>query len=79
VKTITCKLSDELNAALTAVARKEGVSKSDIIRKAIEDRMELRQGKKSRRAFDLVGNLSGSLKGPPDLLTNSKFREDFGD
>jgi len=79
MKTITCKLSEALDAELAAVAREEGLSKSQILRKALEDRIgRRRRARRSPRAFDLVGDLSGSVKGPADLLTNPKYMESFG-
>jgi Arc/MetJ-type ribon-helix-helix transcriptional regulator len=78
MKTITCKLPEKLDADLTLVAKEEGVSKSEVVRKALEDRIGRRRGKKSPRAFDLVGDLAGTLHGPADLLTNPKYMEDFG-
>lgn len=78
MKTITCKLPAKLDAELTSVAQEEGISKSEVVRKALEDRIGRRRGKKRHRAFDLVGNLRGSLNGPADLLTNPKYMQDFG-
>jgi hypothetical protein len=78
MKTITCKLPEKLDAQLEAAALEEGVSKSQVVRKALEDRMGRKRGKKSPRAFDLVGDLSGSVKGPADLLTNPRYMEGFG-
>lgn len=76
--TVTCKLPPRLDAELSAAAAEEGVSKSVILRKALEKQIGRRRGKKSRRAFDLVSNLNGVLKGPADILTNPKHMEDFG-
>jgi hypothetical protein len=78
MKTITCKLPEKLDAELEAVAQEEGVSKSQIVRKALEDRVRRRRGKKAPRAFDLAKDLCGSIDGPADLLTNPKYMEDFG-
>jgi metal-responsive CopG/Arc/MetJ family transcriptional regulator len=78
VNTITCKLPAKLDAELSAAAQEQGVSKSEVVRKALEDQIGRRRGKKTHRAFDLVGNLSGSLNGPADLLTNPKYMKDFG-
>jgi hypothetical protein len=78
VKTITCKLPETLDAELEAAARDEGVSKSQVVRKAVEDRIRRNRAKRSPRAFDLVKDLCGSVKGPADLLTNPKYMDDFG-
>jgi hypothetical protein len=78
VKTITCKLPETLDADLETAAREEGVSKSQIVRKAVEDRISRSRARRSPRAFDLVKDLSGSVKGPADLLTNPKYMDGFG-
>lgn len=78
MKTITCKLPEKLDAELVAAAREAGISKSHIVRQALEDRISRKRGKRSPRAFDLVKDLCGSVKGPADLLTNTKHMEDFG-
>jgi metal-responsive CopG/Arc/MetJ family transcriptional regulator len=78
VKTITCKLPEKLDAEVEAAAREEGASKSEFVRKALEEKVGKRRRRKAPRAFDLVGHLSGSVKGPRDLLTNPKYMKDFG-
>jgi hypothetical protein len=78
VKTITCKLPEKLDARLEAAAFEEGISKSQVLRQALEERLGRRRGRKSPRAFDLVKNLGGSVKGPEDLLTNPKYMDDLG-
>ena len=78
VKTITCKLPENLDAELETAAREEGLSKSQVVRKALEDRIRRNRAKRSPRAFDLVKDLSGSVKGPADLLTNPRCMDDFG-
>jgi hypothetical protein len=78
VKTITCKLPESLDAQLEAAAREEGVSKSQVLRNALEERVGRSRAKRSPRAFDLVKDLCGSIKGPADLLTNPRYMENFG-
>jgi hypothetical protein len=78
MKTVTFKLPEKLDAELEATARAEGVSKSQIMRKAIEDRIGRKPNKKAPRAYDLAKDLCGSLKGPGDLSTNPKHMKGFG-
>ena len=78
MKTITCKLPEKLDAELEAAARDQGISKSQVVRNALQDRVGKRRGKKAPRAYDLVKDLNGSVKGPADLLTNPKYMENFG-
>jgi Arc/MetJ-type ribon-helix-helix transcriptional regulator len=79
MKTITCKLPEKLDAELEAIAREQHVSKSDIVRDALEGQIRQKRGRKAPRAFDLVKDLCGSVKGPSDLLTNPKYFENFGE
>jgi Arc/MetJ-type ribon-helix-helix transcriptional regulator len=78
VKTITCKLPEKLDAEVAAAAREEGASKSEFVRKALEEKVGQRRRGKAPRVFDLVGHLSGSVKGPRDLSTNPKYMKGFG-
>ncbi|HTV47246.1 MAG TPA: CopG family transcriptional regulator [Phycisphaerae bacterium] len=78
MKTNTCKLPEKLDAELETAARQEGISKSQIVRWALEAYVGKKRARKSLRAFDLVKDLSGSLKGPADLLTHARYMEDFG-
>jgi Arc/MetJ-type ribon-helix-helix transcriptional regulator len=78
MKTITCRLSEPLDAQLEAVAREQGISKSDVVRNALEQQLGKKQGKRLQRAYDLVKDLAASVTGPSDLLSNPKHMEDFG-
>jgi len=63
---------------LETAAREEGVSESRIVREALEERFTGHRAKGPPRAFDLVKDLCGSVKGHADLLTNPKYIADFG-
>ena len=77
--TITCKIPEELNAKLELIAKKNRVSKSHVLREALE-RRALAEGRKTApRAMDLVRHLQGSLSGGPgDLSTNPRHMKGFG-
>jgi predicted DNA-binding protein len=77
--TITCKLPDGLAAQLDAVAREQRLSKSAILREALEQRLQGRR-KPTVTAFDLVKQLCGSIEdGPTDLATNPEHLKGFGE
>jgi hypothetical protein len=77
--TITCKIPRQLDALLAAEARKKRVSKSEIVRQAIQERVKRRGGKPAPRAIDLVRHIAGTVKGGPrDLSSNPKYLEDLG-
>lgn len=77
MKTISLKLPPELEARLTRAARAKGVSKSRLIREALE--AHLANGKRRQSCLDLAGDLVGSLSGPKDLSTNPKYMKGFGE
>ncbi len=79
MRTATCKIPERLDAELQAAARQQRISKSAVIRQALEDRIR-RNGRKPAAvsAFDLARSLCGSLHGPADLASNPKHMEGFG-
>jgi metal-responsive CopG/Arc/MetJ family transcriptional regulator len=79
MKTISLKLSDQLHDRLVRVAKDKNITKSEILRIAVEEYLAGRNGEKRLTMRDLVGDLAGCLKGgPPDLATNPKHMEGFG-
>jgi metal-responsive CopG/Arc/MetJ family transcriptional regulator len=69
------KLPEELDQTLTAVARERHVSRSALVREAIENFVKPPR----RSALDLAGDLVGSIDGPADLSTSPKHMKDFGE
>jgi Ribbon-helix-helix protein, copG family len=76
--TITCKVSERLNAQLEALARRRRLSKSAILREALESKIKAAARLAVPSAYDLVKHLCGSLRGPKDLSTNPKHMRGFG-
>jgi Arc/MetJ-type ribon-helix-helix transcriptional regulator len=79
MNTITLKLPKTLDAKLAAAAKKQGESKSAIVRAALREYFE-RNGASSRASFaelarDFIGCVEG---GPPDLSYNNRYMEGFG-
>jgi len=77
--TITCKISTKLNAQLEVMARRRRVSKSAILREALESKTKVTARSATPSAHDLVKHLCGSLRGPKDLSTNPKRLRGFGE
>lgn len=76
MKTITFKADPHLDNWLAKEAKALRVSKSQIVRDAVETRMKLFEGKS---CYDLSKDLCGSLRsGVPDLSTNKKHMKNFG-
>ena len=77
--TITCKIPDKLSAHLEAAARQRRVSKSQIVREALEDKTSRSPRSITPTAYDLVKHLCGRVRGPKDLSTNPKHMKGFGE
>ncbi|MDA0348671.1 MAG: ribbon-helix-helix domain-containing protein [Verrucomicrobia bacterium] len=82
MKTITIKVSEELDARLTLRAKRRGVSKSEIAREAIRRDLETNESgevKEEPSAYDIMKGGCGIIdSGVTDLATNPKHMEGFG-
>ncbi len=76
--TLTCKIPERLDAALETLARRRRLSKSAIVREALELRLGKPDARHAPVAFALVKRLCGTLRGPSDLSTNPAHMEGFG-
>jgi predicted transcriptional regulator len=75
--TITCKLPKELDDKLTAEAAKRQVSKSVIVRLALE--AQLSKSQKVTSLFDQMQDGLGCIDtGVPDLATNKSYLGAYG-
>ncbi|MDQ3115331.1 MAG: ribbon-helix-helix domain-containing protein [Verrucomicrobiota bacterium] len=70
--TITCKVSEKLNAQLEALARRRRTSKSAILREALEHKTRTSSRAAAQSAYHRVKHLCGTLRGPKDLSTNPR-------
>ncbi len=78
MKSLSLKLSEALNAKLTAIARRRGTTKSAVVRDALEAFFAANGGVRKGCFRDLAADLIGCVQGPGDLSTNPKYMEDFG-
>lgn len=77
--TITCKIPEKLDAELEAIVEKRGISKSELVRQAIEQNIEQQKRQVKLSAYDLMKEACGIIKGGPrDLATNPKYMQGFG-
>jgi predicted DNA-binding protein len=76
--TITCKVSPELDARLSAASRARRTTKSVVVREILEAKLSRRSLRKQLRAYDLVKHLVGRLSGPHDLSHHARHMKDFG-
>jgi hypothetical protein len=77
--TITCKVSPELDARLTAASRARRTTKSTVVREVLEASLSPRHAIRQLHAYDLVKHLVGRLSGPRDLSQAARHLDDFGE
>ncbi len=78
MKTLTLKLPEILATRLNILAREKGVSKSEIVRRALMEYFAHDDGHKTGSFLDLSKDLAGSIEGPSDLSTNKAYLERYG-
>jgi Arc/MetJ-type ribon-helix-helix transcriptional regulator len=81
MKTVSVKLPPTLHARLERAARQGGQTKSDVVREALENLLNVSRATRpaARSALDLAGDLVGSIDGPGDLSTNPNYLKGLGD
>ena len=78
MKTVSLKLPETLAIRLLAAARERGVSKSVLIRSALEVYLESDVVEEPGSALSQAADLAGVLCGPEDLSTKKDYLENFG-
>ena len=78
--TLTVKIPEALERSITIAARRERVTKSELVRRAMAKYVaQTGEDHKFQSALDLAGDLIGSVRGgPADLATNAKYMDDYG-
>lgn len=79
MKVLSLKLPEQLDRKLSAVVKRRGMSKSVVVREALEryvdESREIRKGS----FLDLVGDLVGCVKdAPADLSSHPKHLDGYG-
>lgn len=74
MRTISFKLSERLDDALSDLARRRNLSRSAIVREALETMAT----DKRRSVTAVVDELVGSVDGPANLSTNPKHMAGYG-
>ena len=77
MKTLTLKLPEILEARLNTFARKKGLSRSEIVRRALMEYFSHDDESNSGSFLDLSRDLAGSIEGPSDLSTNKTHLEGY--
>jgi predicted transcriptional regulator len=78
MKTLSVKVPNTLDAKLALLAQQRGVSKSLVVREALEVFLKRNGRVRAGSALDLAKDLAGCLSGPGDLSFNKKYLKDFG-
>ena len=78
--TLTVKIPEALERSIAIAARRERVTKSELVRRAMAKYIaQTGEDHKFQSAMDLAGSLIGSVRGGPvDLATNTKYMDDYG-
>jgi hypothetical protein len=78
--TLTVKIPEALERSIAIAARRERVTKSELVRRAMAKYVaQAGTDQTFQSALDLAGGLIGSVRGGPvDLATNAKYMEDYG-
>ncbi len=78
MKTVSLKLPDDLDVRLTALIRKRKISKSMVIREALEAYLAREDEADPNSFLESAYGLCGSVDGPADLSTNPKYLDGYG-
>jgi hypothetical protein len=79
VAALSLRISKGESKALRERARKEGVSQSSVVRRALRAYGITAAAEPGTSGFDLIKHLLGQYKGgPKDLSTNPKHLADYG-
>ena len=78
MNTISLKMPETLAIRLEDTARRKGVSKSALIRDALEAYLQTDRAEHPESALSRAADLVGVLSGPGDLSVNKDYLRDFG-
>ena len=76
--TISLKVPATLAVRIEDAARQRGVSKSLLIRRALEEYLQTDGVEEPRSALAQAADLAGVLSGPQDLSANKDYLRNFG-
>lgn len=75
---ISLKMPTRLALEVSEAARRRGVSRSALIREALEAFLRAERSDEAVSALSLASGLAGAFRGPADLSTNPNHMRGFG-
>ncbi len=78
MKTLSLKLPDELDAKLGVAANQNEISKSEMVRRALDAYLASEKPAAQGSFLELAADLIGCVEGPGDLSHNADYMDDFG-
>jgi len=76
--TLTLKISEEVDGELSRLARREGVSKSSLVREAVSALLTRKRQTRKGSFLALAEDLAGCVEGPEDLASNPRHLDGYG-
>jgi predicted transcriptional regulator len=76
--TLTLKVPELLHTRLNRYAKQKGLSKSEIVRLALQNYFSQEAGVRGASIYDLAQDLAGSVEAPADLSANKANLEGYG-
>jgi predicted transcriptional regulator len=73
MKTISAKVTDSFDVELTGMAKRHGMSKSALIREALETHLRAGRDRGDGSALSLADDLAGVVAGPEDLSVSKDY------
>jgi hypothetical protein len=79
VETLSLRISKTESKALKLRARKEGVSRSSVVRRALRAYGVMPESESVKTGYDVIKHVIGKSRGgPKDLSSNPKHLSDYG-
>lgn len=78
MKTLTLKLPEILENKVNIIARKNGLSRSEVVRRALLEYFTHNTVNTPGSFLELSRDLAGSIEGSPDLSTNKAHLKGYG-
>jgi predicted DNA-binding protein len=78
MNTLTLKIPGAIKEKLNTYSRRNGLTKSEIVRNALIEYFDKDDLKKPGTFYDLAKDLAGGVKGSSDLSSNKDYLTEYG-